>query len=79
MEAAWDTYQEEHKVYLGMEDAMEQLIIHAYDLCCLKEIEDNVLNFTNKSVFEMLKHLLSQCLNLTNRKKREKLKNTEFP
>ena len=78
MEADWDTRREEHEVYLGVEDAMKQLIINAYDLCWLKEIEDNFLDFTHKTEFEMLKHLLSQCLKLKNREKRGKLKNTEF-
>ena len=42
------------------------------------KIEDNVLDFTHNSEFEMLEHLLSQCLKLTNNEKREKLKNMEF-
>ena len=58
---------------------MKQLITFAYDLCWLKEIEDNFLDFTHKTEFEMLKHLLSQCLKLKNREKIAKLKNTEYP
>ena len=36
MEATWDTRQEEHEVYLGVEYLMKQLIINAYDSCWIK-------------------------------------------
>ena len=36
MEAAWDTRQEEHEVYLGVEDVTKQLIINAYYSCFLE-------------------------------------------
>ena len=73
MEATWDTRREEHKFYLGVEDAMKLLIINAYALFWIEEIEDNVLDFTHMSAFEILEHLLTQCLKLTNREKRAKL------
>ena len=79
MEAEWDTHQEEHEVYFGVEDATKKLTSNAYDLCWLEEIEDNVLDFTHKPAFQIMNHLLSQCINLTNREKPEKLKNTELP
>ena len=59
MEAEWDISQEENEFYMGVEDAIQQLIISTYDSCWLKEIEDDVLNFTHKIEFDMLKHLLS--------------------
>ena len=58
---------------------MKHLILTAYDACWLEEIEDDVLDFTHKTSKEILVHLLTQCMKLTNRKKRAKLKKTEFP
>ena len=55
---------------------MKHLIIIAYDACWLEEIEDDVLNFTHNTAKEMLAHLLTQCMKLTNREKRTKLKET---
>ena len=55
---------------------MKQLIITAYDACCLEEIKDDVLNFIHKTAKEMLAHLLTQCMKLTNGEKRDKLKET---
>ena len=45
---------------------MKHLIITAYDVCFLEEIEDEVLNFTDNTAKEMLAHLLTQCMKLTN-------------
>ena len=59
MEAVWDTCREEHEVYLGVEYAMKKLIINAYDLCWIEETKDEILDFTHKTAFDMLKHLLS--------------------
>ena len=58
---------------------MKHLIITAYYTCWLKEIEDGVLNFTYKTAKEMLSHLLTQFMKLTNRENSAKLKETEFP
>ena len=75
-EADWEVHREEHEVYLGFEDAMKHLIITAYDACWLEEIKDDVLNFTHKTVKEMLAQLLTQCMKITNRENRAKLKET---
>ena len=71
--------QEGHEVYLGVENAMKHLIFTAYDACWIEKVEDDVLNFTHKTEKEILAHLLTQCIKLTNREKRAKLKKTEFP
>ena len=48
-EADWEVHQEGHEVYLVVEDAMNHLIITAYDACWLEEIEEDVLDFTHKT------------------------------
>ena len=55
-----------HEIYLGVEDAMKHLIITSYNACLLEEIKDDVLDFTHKTAKEMLEHLLTQCMKLTN-------------
>ena len=54
-------------------------LLTEYDACWLEEIEYYVLGFTHKTSKEMLAQLLAQCTELTNREKRAKLKETEFP
>ena len=63
---------------LGVEDAMKDLIVKAYKSCWLEEIEDDILEFTVVSAMEMLNHLDTQCLKVTNREKKKQIKNTEF-
>ena len=58
---------------------MKKLILKAYAPCWLDEIEDDILEFTVKSAKEMLDHLVTQWLKLTNREKKKLIKNTEFP
>ena len=58
---------------------MNQLIVKAYEPCWLEEIEDEILEFTVKSAYEMLEHLSTQCLKVTNREKKKLIKNTDFP
>ena len=58
---------------------MKHLILTAYDACWLEEIKDDVLNFTHKTAKEMLAHLLTEFIKLTNQEKLAKLKETEFP
>ena len=79
LETAWETRRQDHEIYLGIKDAMKQLIVKAYAPCWLEEIEDNILEFTVKSAKNMLDHLVRQCLKVTNREKKELIKNTEFP
>lgn len=79
MEAAWTSKKKDHEIFLGVEDAMKILIAKAYDRCWLEEIEDDILEFTVVSAMEMLKHIESQCLKMTNRDKKKQIKNTEFP
>ena len=57
---------------------MKQLIVKAYAPCWPEEIEDNILEFTIKSAKEMLDHLVTQCLKVTNREKKKLIKNAEF-
>ena len=78
MEAAWTTQRKDHEIYLGVEDAMKNLIVKAYESCWLEEIENNILEFTVVSAIEMIDHLDSQCLKVTNRDKKKQIKNTEF-
>ena len=75
----WEVHREGHEVYLRVEDAIKHLIITAYNACWLDEIKDDVLNLTRKTAKEMLAHLLTQCMKLTNQEKCAKLKETEFP
>ena len=49
IEADWEVHQEGHELYLRVEDAMKHLIITAYDVCWLEEIDYGVLNFTHKT------------------------------
>ena len=79
MKAAWETGGQDNEIYLSVEDAMKQLIVKAYAPCWLKEIEDDILKFTVKSAKEMLDHLVTHCLRVTNREKKKLIKNTEFP
>ena len=58
---------------------MKYLIFTEKDTCWIEEIEVDVLNFTHKTAKEMLAHLLTQCMKLTNQEKCAKLKETEFP
>ena len=46
METAWTTKRKYHEIYLGVEDAMKNLIVKAYETCWLEEIEDDILEFT---------------------------------
>ena len=57
MEAAWRTKRKDHEIYLGVKYSMKNLILKAYETCWLKEIEDNILEFTVVSAMEMLDHL----------------------
>ena len=75
-EADCEVHHEGHEVYLGVDDAMKYLIITAYYGCWLEEIKDDVLDFTQKTAKEILAHLLTQCMKLTNREKRAKLQGT---
>ena len=43
-----------------------------------RKIEDDILEFTVVSAMEMLDHLDTQCLKVTNRNKKKQIKNTEF-
>ena len=36
LEAAWETRRQDHEIYLGVEDAMKQLIVKAYAPCWLE-------------------------------------------
>ena len=38
LETAWETRRQDHKIYLGVEDAVKQLIVKAYKPCWLKVI-----------------------------------------
>ena len=58
---------------------MKHLILTAYDAFWLEEIEDDIHNFAHNTAKEMMAHLLTQCMKLTNCEKRAKLKETEFP
>ena len=79
MEGAWRTERKDHEIYLGVEDAMKNLVVKAYESCGLEEIEDDILDFTVVSAMEMLDHLNTQCLKVTNHDKKKQIKNTEFP
>ena len=57
---------------------MKQLIVKAYTPCWIEEIKDDILEFTVKSAKEMLDHLVTQCLKVTNHEKKKLIKNTEF-
>ena len=59
LEATWETRCQDHEIYLSVKDAMKQLIVKAYAPCCLREIEDDILEFTVKSAKEMLDHLVT--------------------
>ena len=53
---------------------MKHLIITAYYACWIEEIKDDLLNFTHKTAKEMLEHLLTQSMKLTNQEKHANLK-----
>ena len=55
---------------------MKHVIITAYDACWLEEIENNILDCTHKTAKARLAHLLTQCMKLTNREKRAKIRET---
>ena len=78
MEAAWTTKIKDHEIYLRVEDAMKNLIFKGYESCWIEKIKEDILEFTVVSAMEMLDHLDTQCLKVTNRNKK-KIKNTEFP
>lgn len=79
IEAAWTAKRRDHEIFLGVEDAMKILIAKAFDSCWLEEIECDMLEFTVVSAMEMLTHIESQCLKMTNRDKKMQIKNTELP
>ena len=79
LKAASEKRRQDHQIYLGVEDVIKQLIIKAYVPCWLEEIEDNILEFTVKSAKEMLDHLVTQSLKVTNQEKKTLIKNMEFP
>ena len=79
MESAWTTKRKYHEIYLGVKDAMKNLILKAYETCWLEEIEDDILEFTVVSAMEMLDRLNTQCLKVKNCDKKKQIKNTEFP
>ena len=76
LEAAWEMRRQDNEICLSVKDAMEQLIVKAYAPCWIKEIEDDILEFTVKSEKEMLEHLVTQCLKVTNRENKKLIKNT---
>ena len=78
-EADWEVHRKGHEVYLAVENAIKHLILTAYDMCWLEEIEYGVLDFTHKTAKEMLAHILTQCMKIANREKCAKLKEAEFP
>ena len=43
MEAACTTKRKDHEIYLGVKDAMKNLIVKAYESCWLEEIKDDIL------------------------------------
>ena len=55
---------------------MKHLIVTEYDVCLLELIEEDVLDFTHKTAKEMLAHLLTQSMNLTNCENSATLKET---
>ena len=79
IEADWEVHQEGHEVYLRVEYAMKHLILTAYYAFGIEEINDDFLDFTHNTEKEILAHLLTQCMKLTNREKHAKPKETEFP
>ena len=79
MEAKWETRHQDHEIYLGVQDSIKMLIVNAYEPCWLEEIEDDVVELTQKTAFKFLEHLITQCLKITNREKKMKIKNTESP
>ena len=36
MEAAWTTKRKDHEIYLGVDDAMKNLIVKSYESCWLE-------------------------------------------
>ena len=67
LEAAWETRRQDHEIYLGVKYLMKQLNVKAYAPCWLEKIEDDIFKFTVKSAKEMLDHLFTQCLKVTNK------------
>ena len=56
----------------------KEKIIEAYGRSWIKEIEKNVLDFTNKMAKEMIDHNKNECPSLTNTDKKDQLKEKEF-
>ena len=63
----------------GYELAFKEKLEIAYDAAYFGTLRDDILGFTHLTVRDMLEHLESQCLKLTNRERQSKLKECELP
>ena len=63
----------------GYELAFKEKLELAYDAAYFATLRDDILGFTHLTVLDLLEHLESQCLALTNREKQSKLKECELP
>ena len=64
----------QYDVFEAYETHYKEQIATAYDESYLEALENELLGFTHVTVSEMLEHLREQCLAMTSREKKQKLK-----
>ena len=69
----------QYKTFEGYEEAYKDKIVLACDEAYLVTIKIELFGFADKSVAQMLEHLEQQCLALTARDKKTKMKDVNIP
>ena len=77
MKDEWKVFTSKWERFDAYEHAFKQKLIMAYDSQYSETMSDDLLGFTHVFVYEMLDHLLDQCLALTDVEKEERLKETK--
>ena len=68
----------QYKTFEGYEEVFKEKIFLTCDEAYLVTIKNELFGFSNKSVAQMLKHLEQQCLALTARDKKTKMKDVNI-
>ena len=69
----------QYKIFEGYEEAFKEKIVLACDEAYLFTIKNELFGFAGKTVAQMLDHLEQQCLALTARDKKIKMKDINLP
>lgn len=79
MTAEWTEQHQEWERFDAYEHVFKEKLEGAYDSQYFDVLKDNILGFTHVCVSEMLDHLHSNCLALTDVEKEKRLEETKLP